>query len=76
MKQAVRTNGESRITMDDIRTHLARFGRDIPYTLPIVDQAPKKEAAEQEKERKPESPGIAPWTRGSSAKRSYTGRGT
>jgi hypothetical protein len=36
---------EGKITMDDIRAHLARYGRDIPCVLPLtsgIEEAPAK----------------------------------
>ena len=58
---AVEIDG-GKITMADIRAHLARFGRDLPYALPItstIEEAPKKESAPV-KEEKATSGGIGP----------------
>lgn len=66
MNRSAPKKEEGRITMDDIRAHLARYGREIPNVLPLVSKADEKDDMKRETlpaaEKKAEisSPGLAP----------------
>ena len=55
-----------KITIDDIRTHLQRFGRDIPCAMPLVSRVEeakneeREEAPAMETKEAPKSSGLAP----------------